>query len=279
MSNTMIAVAAGIGLLAAGGAVYAATNPRTDGRLPGDPLIFPQPPPTGVEALVPASVLEAIIARRRRNGQPLIAPPSAAPPSAIEKPIRGRLSTPWGTGTNREAYYTAPGAARTLANVRAILSLGNRADIDARCYYALISQECGPIGRSCWHYNIGNYKANTKVWATPEMIRAGRVLVPGSTRPGITGVWCVTDRVHSNDLYFCYDGFANGVADHFRLFEWSNYRGVIEGYRAGGLNGLIQAESALARGGYSGATTVERTARAQRYWAMHTQLLGDLWVR
>lgn len=265
MDPVSIAIVSAGALVAAGGALYWNTRPsRTDGRFPA---------PHGGPIPVPADTIERVIALRTLKSL------NGAPASIHEVPILGRVSTPWVEGFSpRDSISLShpQEGITTLAAVREMLNEAGAGDVDPRCYWRLIGNECGPTGVHCWYKAIGNMKANWGIYGTADRMRAGFVSVAA---PECSCVWAVVDSYQSHDVYYGYDTFRNAVTHHMRLFQNPRYAGVRSGYAAGGLAGLIQAERALANGGYSPETADTREAEATRFWNARARQCGDGWVR
>lgn len=202
--------------------------------------------------------------------------PLPAPAGAREVPLfpsGPRTPFPGGTGTR---LSTDGGAFREfLAFARQVLRDSGRSDEDVRCTAWLWIKETG-WGRACYGYNCGNRKATASTYGSPESIVAGRVW---TTRQGATGVYPLIDRINSFDVYNTFGDWAGSARDELALFNWSNYAGVLAGYRAGELEGLLAAQTAMRRGGYSGGLLATQLAECRWYWRIGERLAGAGWVR
>jgi hypothetical protein len=255
-------------LAAAGGALYLTTRDgRTNGRFP-----TPNGAPAPLDMNVLASVIDRITIKN----------PSNATRPLHEVPIVGRVSTPWVDGFSpRDSISLShpQQGVQTLAAVREMLHESGNADIDPRCYWYLIANECGPTGVHCWWRAVGNVKANWSLYGSRERMAQGYASVAS---PECTRLWVVQDRLMSRDIYFGYDNFADAVRHHVRVLSQPGYagpNGVLESWRAGGLDGLIAGARALARGGYSPETQDVREVEARAFWSGRQRQMGDQWVR
>lgn len=270
MEPISLAVMAGITLVGAGGAfLFQTRDGRTNGRFPT---------PNGTPAPLDTRVLQAVIDRVSFHT-------ATASTPLHEVPIVGRVSTPWVDGFSpRQSLNVPEDGARTLDALREMLAEAGRSDCDPRCYWRLIGNECGPTGVHCWWRNPGNMKANWGLYRRPgqSVTDAKQRMAEGYANvvaPECTRLWVVVDRLLSHDIYYGYDSLGDGVKHHFRLFENPRYAGVIEGYRQGGLDGLVMAERALARGGYSPETADVREAEARAFWRGRERALGSAFAR
>lgn len=282
-----IAALGGAALLVGGGTAYALTSAGASYRTigPNGGLLqgegWDLPPPPGQEYAVRDAVIETII--RVRVGRSIRAL-SRAPSDARRIDVRGMQSTPWSDVSPRDAWTTRAGMIDALGSLRRLMADAGRADEDVRCYWSLLRIECGPTGRHCWRKNVGNYKANWTIYASADSLRAHYAM---TRAPYADSLWCAKDRVMSSDLYWGYPDWNSALQHHKQLFQWSNYAGVLPGYRRGGLEGLVAAERALALGGYTGGETraireakaVTREARARNFWAHCARIAVDAWVR
>lgn len=141
--------------------------------------------------------------------------------------------------------------------------------IDPRCGYCLFVKESGWSGNGSHHFNSFNMKCASVIYGTPELIRERKIW--SGVREAV-GIYLVVDRVNSFDAYTAFASHESYAKYAHRVLSRS-YSRTIEGWRAGGLEGLVEAEKALARGDWSGATESARETGARAYWARMSRLV------
>jgi hypothetical protein len=135
--------------------------------------------------------------------------------------------------------------------------------IDPRCAYCLFIKESGWSGQGSHHFNSFNMKCASVIYGTPELIRDRKIW--SGVREAV-GIYVVTDRVNSFDAYTAFASHDTYAKYAHRVLSRS-YPATIRGWRTGGIDGLIEAEKALARGDWSGAPESARESGARGYWA------------
>lgn len=220
---------------------------------------------------VPSDRREAL-ANAPREWRPLPAPSGARLVPLIDPP---RTPFPDARALTTRVATSSELYRASLAETKRILRASGRGDEDARCVNWLWQKETG-WGRSCWGRNLGNRKAGPLTYASPELIRSGQVY---TSHAQASAVYALVDRVNSLDVYNAFDSWEASCRDEKRLFEFSRYAGVLEGYRQGGLEGLQAAITAMHRGGYSPGVLATKVAECSWYWRLASRLAGEEFVR
>jgi hypothetical protein len=155
---------------------------------------------------------------------------------------------------------------------QAMLDAG-RADEDWRCAGFLLMDESG-WDCNGFNWNEGNRKIRPH--GNPDLFRSRRAWI-ASADP-FTGLWVLHDGDASNDFYGALNSLADDRREELRLFSThTNYAGVLDGFRAGDLAGLVQARRLMYDGGYTPTHLphdVAAQTEANGYWRVMTNHLG-----
>jgi hypothetical protein len=145
--------------------------------------------------------------------------------------------------------------------VKAALQASGRGDEDWRCVLYRWANET-LWGTEIVNGNLGNIHG--RPYATRESILAGNVWT--SLTPGPTGASIVHDDSQVV-VEYAFDSLAAWCAYEKAWYERCGYQGVLDGYRAGELVGLLQASEAAMRRGYAaGGTVAGDAANCRGYW-------------
>ena len=159
--------------------------------------------------------------------------------------------------------------------LRDALRAAGRGDEDVRVVMLRVAIESGWLraGRS-FHNNLGNIKAQGHVWATdwPTAMRGELSTDIGDARL----VYILRDRVRSVDGYPGFESLSDYLRFDNRVIT-RRYPLAKAGAIQGGEAGLVRAEEALGRGGYSPAGPTERRIMAWAYWRRSRAMFGDVW--
>lgn len=228
-------------------------------------------------------------------------PASERPSDARMVPVIAKVWSPL-VARPRRTSMAATAASRLLYldTMRAVMRQAERTDEDVRCVLCLKANESA-WDQYGWNYNYGNVKSQGTVWGDAStLLGAGPPMVWTTSRDSC-GVYLLRDRYLSFDGYHAMPDAATSFRWHKRVLE-RRFPEVIEGYRRGGLDGLLYAEEFIARRGYAEraydpARADERDERGLRirlsmadyvalrqreargYWANMTRMLGPGFVR
>lgn len=151
-----------------------------------------------------------------------------------------------------------------------------RGDEDVRCMMLRTAIESGWIrrGRS-FYFNMGNIKAQNHVWSTSRAdAKAGRNLKCDIGDSAV--IFILKDRLRSTDGYPGFRSLGDYLRFDKRVLE-RRYPAALAGYRRGGKEGAVEAETSFGRGGYSSEGTVSRLATLEGYWLRQRVMFGEAW--
>lgn len=226
------------------------------------------------------------------------------PPNARRIPVVGRTWVPMVARAERTNLGVGAANRRLYLNgIRSVLASAGRGDEDPRCVMSLMANESG-WDTAGWCCNYGNVKSQGQVYAdrtTLLDVPVEQAFVWTSSQTA-NGVFLLTDRYNSFDGYLSYPDPATYMRYHGSLLS-RRYPEVIQGYRTGGLDGLLRAEEFIARRGYAERPydpdranerdsmgrrirlsmedyVFARQTRARGFWANSLRMLGETgWVR
>lgn len=193
--------------------------------------------------------------------------PSDAHPATLVLP---RSTAPFPRSANTGSRETRRAMFRYL---RDALREASRGDEDVRVVMLRIAIESGWL-RVAWHWNLGNVKAQRHVWS-----RNWSTAVAGQLQTDIGDadrIYILRDRLNSVDGYPGFATLGTYLAFDKRILV-RRYADALVGAREGGYDGLVKAETAFGRGGYSSAPLLARLATARWYWDRCKALFGDVW--
>jgi hypothetical protein len=159
---------------------------------------------------------------------------------------------------------------RWFAAVRALLASSGAGDLDERIIGYRWAVETA-WDRACQQRNRGNVKGQGRITCESWSVFVGEQRV-WIDIPEATGVYGLTDRVSSADLYPAFSSDADYVRYFVRVL--GRFGDALVGARRGGLEGAQQFERALARGGYSPAAPDAAVAEVSGYWRSCARLIG-----
>lgn len=264
MHRAVVYSAAFVGMAIAGWGVYCLVTTRSFLPWIGSEREVPPSPP-GRPGTYTADILQRWV--DSPNEVKTTPPPSGARPVTLVYP---RSTAPF----DRNANTGSREIRRAMfAYLRKALRDAGRGNEDVRVTMLRVAIESGWLRRGRSFYNNwGNIKAQNHVWCTSkEDAKAGRNL---KTDIGdATVIFVLKDRLNSVDAYPGFPEVSQYLAFDKRLLT-RRYPDALAGAIEGGERGLIKAETALGRGGYSSAPTAVRLVTAAAYWRIQRNLFG-----
>lgn len=224
------------------------------------------------------------------------------PADARLVPVVARRWTPMVPRTARTNLgSSAAGRLAYLNAIRNLMQTAGRGSEDPRCALCLFANESG-WDQFGWCYNFGNVKSQGAIYADRTTLLedpSGPHVY--TTRPESNGVYLLTDSYTSFDGYHAFADAAEYMRYHGGLLA-RRFPEVQNGYRQGGLDGLLHAEEWIARYGYAERPydqdpanmalparqrrrismqdyVFARQREARGYWSNMTHLLGGSFVR